>query len=116
MVQPTQLTENTSDAPSSSSSSSFDDNTFRVSCLVHFVVGKTSRKYIGNGGLVVNDLVLTSREILKDFGKRTMDKYLYVHSTNDGSDENIVQVYRVFTSPDCGISIARVSTLLKRLY
>ena len=114
-MQPTQLTENRSDAPSSSSSS-FDDDTFRVSCLVHFVVGETSRKYIGNGGLVANDLVLTSSEILKDYERRTMDKYLYVHSTNGGSDENISHVYLIFTSPDCGISIARVSTLLKRLY
>ena len=112
-MQPTQLTENTSDEPSSSSSSSFDDNTFRVSCLVHFVVGEVSRVYIGNGGLVSDDLALVAREILKDYEERTIYKNLYLHSTNGASDKYIARVYIILTPPDCEISVARVSKLFR---
>ena len=112
MAQPIQLTENRSDARSSSSSL-FDDDTFTASCLVHFVVGKTSRENIGNGGLVSDDQVLVSREILKDYEGRTVEKNLYLHSTNGASDEYIAQVYTIISSPNCGISVARVSKLLK---
>ena len=112
MAQPIQLTENRSDAPSSSSSL-FDDDTFIAPCLVHFVVGKTSREYIGNGGFISDDMVLVAREILKDYEERTIEKNLYLHSTNGASDKYIAQVYTIISSPNCGISVACVSKLLK---
>ena len=114
MAQPTQLPENSSDAPSSSSPS-FDDDSVRASCLINFVVGEVSRVYIGNGGLVSFDLVLVAREILKDYEGRTLEKNLYLHPANVASDKYIAQVYAIIASPYCGISVARVSKLLNSI-
>ena len=79
-------------------------------------MGETSREYIGNGGLVNNDLVLAAREILKDYEERTLYKNLYLHSTNGASDKYIARVYVIVSSPDCGISVVRVSKLFGKLY
>ena len=116
MVQPTQLIENTSDAPSSSSSSSLDEDAVTASCLVHFVVGKTSREYIGIGSLVHREMILVALEILEKYEEQTTWKELYAHPANGGPDKYIAHVYSIAAMPECAVSIAYVSKLLKKLY
>ena len=113
MVQPT---ENTSDAPSSSSSFAFDEDAVSASCLIYFVVGTTSHKYIGYGSLVNREMILVAREILKDYEKRTMQKELFAHPANVGPDTYIARVNSITFSSLCRISIAHVSKLLRKLY
>ena len=116
-MQPTQLTENRSDAPSSSSSStSFDEDAVTASCLIYFVVGITTQEYIGYGSLVNREMILVAREILKDYEKRTMEKELFAHPANVGPDTYIAKVNSISFSSHCRISIARVSKLLRKLY
>ena len=109
-MQPTELTENTSDAPSSSSSISADDAA-TASCLVYFVVGKTSREYIGYGSLVNREMILVAREILRDYEESTIEKKLFACRENGRHYKYIARVFKIITSDDCGISIAHVSKL-----
>ena len=114
-MQPTQLTENTSDAPSSSSSISADDAAI-ASCLIYFVVGKESHNKIGYGSLVHREMILVAREILEDYEEDTTRKELYARPANGSPDKIAAQVYSITTQAVCGISIARVSKLFKNQY
>ena len=110
MVEPTQLNENTRDASSSSSSPS-DGGAVTASCLIHFVVGIESSKYIGNGGLITGQKVLVAREVLKDYEVMTEDKNLYGYAPKGVPNKNIFKVTAIYISDQRKISIAQVSTL-----
>ena len=77
-------------------------------------MGWKSHEYIGNGGLITYNKVITAREVLKNYEVDTLQKDLYAYAPNGDVENNTAQVDEITTTDHSKIAIAHVSILFKK--